>query len=514
MILEIKQRPDTNDLTFSYVNTKGEICNCICPIIDRSKGIDDNFNWVECAADDVRRVPDKINWNGRSVRRSVDTSLTRYPSAKQKYETLTRSRCMEIIQSRYDEKFLAEVNCFKMPKMTFVDIETGMSKDGFERPETAGQPVTVIGMATEDHRIVVYGTRSLSPDEQNRIQCLIDEHTKNLPSQARFKFEYICFVNEGEMLAKFFKEMRNMGMISGWNVVEFDWAYLYNRGRKLNVDAQKYVGGFGMLGGKDRIPTHIPIVDYMECYRRWDRSVEQKENYKLDQAGYDVLKMQKVHFDGSLQDLYERDFPMYVYYNAIDCILVEQIHEKLRLTDIGCTLAWIAKTPVSRMTSVVATTEGALTDAYRRSGRVVADAGREAKKEAEGYEGAFVKEPVVGLHLYVSCNDFASLYPNIIRTLNMSPETFYKKVREDDTAEKEKWKKKGYIVSESGCVFLPNTTPGVFATLIGDLYKQRKAFKKKSYVYADKQRKLEELAERIDLTDEEALAEMEAILAA
>jgi DNA polymerase elongation subunit (family B) len=512
MILEIKQRPETNDLTFSYVDKSGEIRHCVCPIIDRDRKIDDNFNWVECSANDNQRIPGKMNWNGRCVKRSVHSVFDAYDKSKTGFEKLTQSRCMEIIQSRYGGDFLDEVNCFKMPKMTFIDIETGMSEDGFERPETAGQPVTVIGMATESHEITVFGTRVLNRDEQDRIQYLINEHTKSLPSQIHFDFKYKYFAKEEDMLECFFREMKHMGMISGWNVVEFDWAYLYNRGRILGKNAKYLAGEFNMLSGKDNIPTHIPIVDYMECYRKWDRSVEQKENYKLDQAGYDVLKMQKVHFDGSLQDLYERDFPMYVYYNAIDCILVEQLHERLRLADIGCTLAWIAKTPVNRMMSVVATTEGALTDAYRRSGRVVADSKWKAGKDAEGYEGAFVKEPVVGLHLYVSCNDFASLYPNIIRTLNMSPETFYKKVDEDDTVAKEKWKKKGYIVSESGCVFQPNTTPGVFATLIGDLYKQRKAFKKKSYVCADKQRRLEELAERIDLTDEEALAEMHKIL--
>lgn len=514
MILEIKQRPKTNDLTFSYVNTKGEIIYDVCPIIDRARGIDDNFNWTECGKDNPERVPNVLNWNGRAVKRNRPSSLGLNPHVAVEYENLTQTRCMEIIQTRYSEAELAEIDCYKMPKMTFVDIETGMSPDGFEKPETARQPVTVIGMATEDHRIIVYGIKPLTDEQKNRIQYDINEHTKSL-NNVHFEFKYIYFDSETAMLMAFFRNMKNMGMISGWNVVGFDWGYLYNRASlRLKIDPATLVGVSGMTSGKDKIPTHIPIVDYMECYRRWDRSVEQKENLKLDQAGYDVLGVQKVHFAGSLQDLYEQDFPKYVYYNAIDCILVEQLHERLKLTDIGCTLAWIAKTPVNRMQSVVATTEGALADAYRKAGRVICDANKKkGEAEGEGYEGAFVKDPVLGLHLFVSCNDFASLYPNIIRELNMSPETLVTKAEEWDENAKAKWRKKGYIVSQSGCVFEPNTTPGIFATLIGEIYNKRKAFKKKSYVCADKQRKLEELVKRVDLSDGDALAEMERILA-
>ncbi len=521
MILEIKQRKNSNDLTFSYVNSKGEICYSICPIIDFSKRIDDNFNWVVTKSGSESAVKGKINWDGKPVRRSIPSifdevrtpPITNPNDPRIKYENLTTSRCMEVIQSRYSEKALAELNCYKMPKMTFIDIETGMSTEGFEKPETARQPVTVIGMATEDHRIIVFGIKPLTQDEMLRIQYDINEHTKSL-NNVHFEFEYRYFERESDMLLEFYRNMKRMGMISGWNVIDFDWAYLFNRGRKLNINVPAEVSKFAMTSGKENIPTHIPMVDYMECYRRWDTSVEQKENLKLDQAGFDVLGVQKVHFSGSLQDLYERDFPKYVYYNAIDCILVEQLHERMRLTDIGCTLAWIAKTPVNRMHSVVATTEGALADAYRRNGRVIADSGKKKSGDAEGYEGAFVKPPKPGMHLYVSCNDFASLYPNIMRELNMSPETLIAKVDENDEEAKKKWKDKGYIVSHSGCVFEPNSVPGVFATLIGDIYNQRKAFKKKSYMYADKQRKLEELAKRVDLSDDEALAEMNKILEA
>jgi DNA polymerase elongation subunit (family B) len=39
------------------------------------------------------------------------------------------------------------------------------------------------------------------------------------------------------------------------------------------------------------------------------------------------------------------------------------------------------------------------------------------------YVGGFVKEPIAGLHENIAVLDFRSLYPNIIATFNISPET-------------------------------------------------------------------------------------------
>ena len=46
----------------------------------------------------------------------------------------------------------------------------------------------------------------------------------------------------------------------------------------------------------------------------------------LDTAGEAVVGIKKIKYDGTLQDLYERDYTKYVYYNAIDTILVQLIH--------------------------------------------------------------------------------------------------------------------------------------------------------------------------------------------
>ena len=44
-------------------------------------------------------------------------------------------------------------------------------------------------------------------------------------------------------------------------------------------------------------------------------------------------------------------------------------------------------------------------------------------KTSSGYEGAYVKDPVVGFHDWICSFDLNSLYPHLIMQYNISPET-------------------------------------------------------------------------------------------
>lgn len=89
------------------------------------------------------------------------------------------------------------------------------------------------------------------------------------------------------------------------------------------------------------------------------------------------------------------------------------------------------------------------------------------RKMRRPYTGGFVKEPIEGLHKNIAVLDFRSLYPTIIATYNISPETFKKgnKIR-------------GFGVPESDNWFsaLPK---GFVSSVIRDLIKKRLEIKKK-----------------------------------
>ncbi len=447
------------------------------------------FNWKECSDNSPNRDKKYVSWNGKAVKRQPTDRLTQF-------------RMAEIIDDLpkdvYDRIFE-----YALPRTYFVDIETEIDPELSvkESAEMARKPITVIGVATPDRDIMVLSSsKDLSPREKAQIQYDIDNHTKIFG--VNFKFKFKCFGDESKMLDFFLQNMvSKFPMMSGWNFVDFDWKYIVNRCGRLKVDV-KSSSPIKKTVGKNRFPAHVGVVDYMECYSKWDTSVAQKENLKLDQAGLDVLGVQKVNYQGTLDDLYRDDFPKYVYYNAIDCILVEMLHEKLGVSSIGNTLTYIAKCPTMKMFSPVVLTEFIMARDYYAQNKVLPVVNGE--KNPEPYDGAYVKKPKIGFHKCCICNDFASLYPNIMRELNLSPETLLTKFDENNEILRERYLKKGYIVSASGCVF--KKEPGVFSTLVGRVYNQRKSYKKTAVNAAIKARLLEDLLKE-NITDEKELVE-------
>ena len=97
-------------------------------------------------------------------------------------------------------------------------------------------------------------------------------------------------------------------------------------------------------------------------------------------------------------------------------------------------------------------------------------------KERGNYEGAYVKQPILGRHDSVACFDFASLYPSIMREINVSPESFIEKIKDPEKLEEYK-KKDNIIVSCTGAVYKKEDS--VLKSILTDLYADRKGSKRK-----------------------------------
>jgi DNA polymerase elongation subunit (family B) len=87
------------------------------------------------------------------------------------------------------------------------------------------------------------------------------------------------------------------------------------------------------------------------------------------------------------------------------------------------------------------------------------------------FAGGYVKEPTVGLHEWVACYDFASLYPNTIVQWGISPEAYKgKNLANPD----ESW-----VKTASGAYFGGEEEKPILRTIIKDLYAARKKTKAK-----------------------------------
>lgn len=271
-----------------------------------------------------------------------------------------------------------------------------------------------------------------------------------------------------------------MPIITGWNFVAYDWTYLFNRCKRLNIDIS-IASPSGRLMGQNNLPLHRLVVDYMDIYKKWDRVVDVKENNTLDFVAKAALGIQKVKYNGTLKDLYEDDFESYIFYNAVDTKLVEMIDRKLNTLQTFLALGNLTKVETLKAYSPIYMAESAMCREFLRRGRVFPRTDN-AKRRRESYEGAFVVEPKTGLYEWVTSFDFASLYPSIMRQWNISPESYLRNLKPGETADIEK-----EIVCSSGAVFQKGPD-SVFRTVLTEYYGKRK-ISKKTY---------EEIEEEID----------------
>jgi DNA polymerase elongation subunit (family B) len=271
--------------------------------------------------------------------------------------------------------------------------------------------------------------------------------------------------------------------MTGWNFINYDWQYIVNRCKRLQIDLTD-VAITGSLDKKDSRPLHMGILDYMQLYDKYDRSGHVKESNALAFVSGAVLDgISKINYSGSLQDLYENDFQKYVFYNVIDSVLVYYIDQKLRSMEVLLTLATITKMPLYKAASPVAITESLIARKLaEQDKRIGTEWDREDGKKDAKYAGAFVKEPITGYYSGVSAFDFASLYPSVMRQFNISPDSFIEIVPEAEV--KERRKDQDVIVCQNVVVY--SKEESVLKKILGDLYAQRKDYKKTSYDYYTK----------------------------
>ena len=280
--------------------------------------------------------------------------------------------------------------------------------------------------------------------------------------------------------------VKKFPMMTGWNFVKFDWAYIINRCKKLGIDPG-ISSPLGRTFGQNEFPCHVGIMDYLDIYAKWDRTVDIKEDFKLDTVGDAVVGIRKVKYEGTIQDMYTKDYPKYIFYNVIDTALVYLIHQKIKTMDIALTIAHMSQISIFKAASPVAITEALLCREFLGKKMVMAVDPKAPPTKREQFEGAFVKEPITGMHNAVACFDFASLYPSIMRELNVSPESLIKKV---DPEKRESEKSPERIVSVTGAVY--QTEKSILKEVLTRLYSQRKEYKKKSFEFQQKAYELEQ----------------------
>jgi DNA polymerase elongation subunit (family B) len=461
MLLDIEQRD--SEVIVSYYNKEGKVSFKRYPVSQFE-------NWVVTNNEDRDRQEGILNWDGRRVKKNRSRAFNKFS--------------LIYFMDSLPEKDRNEIFEFNIPKTYFVDIETEIV-DGFPKPEEAKSRILTFSIITPERKAIVLGLDDLSSDQIKKIEEDTNAHFDGYDQD--WEFSYYKFKDEYNMLYTFLhKFLPKFPMMTGWNFINYDWQYIVNRCKRLQIDLSE-VAITGSLDRNDSRPLHMGILDYMQLYDKYDRSVKVKESNTLDYVSGQVLNVKKIKYQGSLQDLYENDFKKYVFYNVVDSILVYYIDEKLRSMEVLLTLATITKMPLYKAASPVAVTEALIArKLVEQNKRVGIEYDKEDGKKDGKYAGAFVKEPISGYYSGVSAFDFASLYPSIMRQFNISPDSYVEMVTQDQINTRRK--DEDVIVCENGVVYQKEDS--ILTKILTDLYAQRKQYKKTSYDFYEKAREL------------------------
>ena len=253
------------------------------------------------------------------------------------------------------------------------------------------------------------------------------------------------FTTEEDMLMAFLNKWEEIAptIITGWNIDFFDVTYLYNRLKRLfgestanrlspikKVHWNKYRQRYIIAG--------ISALDYIALYKVF--TYTELANYRLDTVAQTELGRGKIEYEGNLDQLFRDDIEKFIEYNLVDVELVVDMDKKLQFIDLARAICHAGHVFYEDFLFSSKWLEGAILTFLRRNGRVAPDKPARMAKNEDGsdgedkFTGAYVKEPKPGLYKWVYDLDLTSLYPSIIMTINISPETKVGKVI-DYTAE-------------------------------------------------------------------------------
>ena len=318
------------------------------------------------------------------------------------------------------------------PKLhtVFFDIEVDFDPEkGFSPTSDPFNPVTSISMYLDWQDTLV--TLAIPPKHMS------DETAHDLSKDLS---NTILFRSEIEMFETFFELIKDGDVLTGWNSEGYDIPYLVNRVTRImsKDDTRK----FCLLGQMPKARTYERFgkedttydlvgrvhMDYLQLYKKYN--YEGRHSYSLDAIGEMEVKERKTQYEGTLDQLYNKDFKKFLEYNRQDTMLMVKIHNKLKFLDLANALAHENTVLLPTVMGSVAMIEMAIMNEAHERGVMVPDKKKDPNEDEMAAAGAYVAVPKKGIHEYVGAVDINSLYPSAIRTLNMAPETIVGQVRQ------------------------------------------------------------------------------------
>lgn len=311
----------------------------------------------------------------------------------------------------------------------FFDIEVDFDPErGYADPSDPFMPITAITVYLKwlDQLI----TLALPPKTVTLDQA--KDICRDIPN---------CYLydNEGDMLETFLELIQDADVLSGWNSEGYDIPYTVNRVTRVlsKEDTRRFClwdqfpkkreyEKYGRTQSTYDLVGRVHL-DSLELYRKY--TYEERHTYRLDAIGELEIGENKTVYEGTLDQLYNRDFHKFIEYNRQDVALLNKLDDKLKFLDLANKLAHECTVLLKTTMGAVAVTEQAIINEAHRRGFQVPNRPKSDDDENTAAAGAYVAYPKEGLQDWIGSLDINSLYPSAIRALNMGTETIVAQLR-------------------------------------------------------------------------------------
>jgi DNA polymerase I len=344
-------------------------------------------------------------------------------------KTVQDEESLESIIAEYSPMFFTEVPDIKR---LAVDIEVySPVVNRVPDASTAEYQVTAVGLS----------------DSEGYNKCLVlkreghpeGKKNKDFPKE----LEIVYFEDEAEMLVEAFGVIDKYPIVLTFVGDTFDLKYLHNRAKRLRIDMDKYCP-IRLRGNQDprRERANLNRGVHVDLYKFFvNPSIKiyalsgayQREN--LESIAQGVLGFGKLELSDNISELPYHELAHYCWLDANLVLRFTQFEDNLllRLIILLMRISRMSMDDVTRF-YISSWIQSVFRQEHRSRNFLIprrvdidsmkqSDAQIEATVGGKGFKGAIVIEPVAGVHFNATVLDFASLYPTIMKTHNISYET-------------------------------------------------------------------------------------------
>ena len=369
-------------------------------------------------------------------------------------------------------KYLDSDEPAEWQNIVYLDIECEIA--GALTPELIkNAPTKITSISVYDNTTKKYYCLIL--DEENKLKTLNGDEKAVVP-----------FTSEEELLSAFLNlwEQLDPTIVSGWNSEYFDIPFLYFRIEKILGSSEALrlspIGKVKFAYSMSDAPVEIGGInhlDYMLLYKKY--VAKQEPSYKLGDIGTKYVNLGKIEYEGNLDRLFRDDIDTFIEYNLRDVEILVKLEDKFKFIELTVNICHLCHVPYDNIYLSTVLNDGAILTYLKRKGIVspnqpttinpslrpnVFETDDEVKSKTgtgrkwtgyiksvkgngfvdvfvyetqqvsqhhisnivknEEYAGGYLKDPIPGLYEWVIDLDFTSLYPSIIRSLNIGIETY------------------------------------------------------------------------------------------